>query len=976
LHCALRLLIFALLCRALVAQTATLKGRVTDESGAVVPGAAVTLTNAGGVQAVVSGADGTYSFSRLSAGEYTIASSAPLLALPKAEKISLRAGANSFDLRLMVTTATQQVTVLENGPPALSTEASNNASAVVIRGDDLGALSDDPEDLAADLQALAGPSAGPGGGSIYIDGFSGGQLPPKESIREIRINQNPFSPEFDRLGYGRIEIFTKPGSDNFHGILRYNMGTAAWNGRNPYAAEKAPFLLQEFENSVSGPLSKRASFTLDLQRHMVDNGSVSNGVTLDASLAPMPFTSVRTTPQRRWVANPHIDYRLNDNHTLTIRYLFTHGDIRDAGIGGFDVISRGYHLGYLYDTFQVAETALHGASVNETRFQYFRASNHTDANTVAPTIQVAGSFNGGGAPVSGGHDTQNSFEFQNNTSILRGKHAVRFGVRLRGQTDDSFAPVNFNGTFMFTGGLAPQLTTENGMVMNAAGQAAMIQIPSIEQYRRTLLFQRMGMSPDAVRALGGGASQFTINAGNPETAVHQVDAGVFAGDDWHVRSNLTLSFGLRYEIQTNIADHADIAPRIALAWAPRAGRSRTARTVIRAGFGIFYDRFALANTLTAARYNGVVQQQYVVSNPDMYPNVPLLSSGAVEATLARQQVDAHLRAPYIMQSAVTLERQLPWNSTLAITYTNAHGVHTLRSSDINAPLPATDTQSKPAIGLCPYGQPGPIFLMTSSGLYNQNQLIVNTNARLLPGLSLFGYYVFNRANSNSDGLNSYPANPYNFAGEYGPAATDIHHRVIAAGTVATRWLIRVNPFLTMQSGAPFNITSGQDQFGTTLYNSRPGIATDARRPGVIATPYGLLDPNPIAGEEVLRRNAGRGPWVVALNLAINKTWGFGPEKRTATAAAAAPTGASQTGAVITQPPRGFLTPFVMNHRYSVVLGLTVRNLLNHTNPGPIVGNIASPLFGRANQMYGQFTGDGFSESASNRRIEMQLRLVF
>src|SRR6201999_84566 len=158
-----------------------------------------------------------------------------------------------------------------NAGPAVSVDPSQNAGALVLRGTDLQALSDDPDDLQADLQALAGPSAGPSGGQIYIDGFTGGTLPSKDSIREIRINQNPFSPEYDKLGYGRIEIFTKPGSDHLHGTIGYNLGTRIWNGRNPYAAEKAPFLLQEFENSVSGPLNKHTSFTLDLERHMVDN---------------------------------------------------------------------------------------------------------------------------------------------------------------------------------------------------------------------------------------------------------------------------------------------------------------------------------------------------------------------------------------------------------------------------------------------------------------------------------------------------------------------------------------------------------------------------------------------------------------------------------------------------------------------------------------------------------------------------------
>jgi hypothetical protein len=659
-----------------------------------------------------------------------------------------------------------------------------------------------------------------------------------------------------------------------------------------------------------------------------------------------------------------------------LRYLFTYGDIRDAGIGGFDLISRGYHLQFQYDTFQIAETSVHGASVNETRFQYYRTTNQITANTLAPEIQVAGAFNGGGSSIPNGHDAQNNFELQNNTSILHGKHSWRFGVRLRGQTDDSYAPVNYNGTFSFNGELAPELGANNQPVMNA-GQPVMIQISSIEQYRRTLLFENLGIAPVAIRALGGGASQFTINTGNPETSVHQVDAGLFAGDDWRIRPNFTLNLGLRYEVQTNIGDHADIAPRVAFAWAPGSVKGKTAKTVVRGGFGIFYDRFVLANVLTAARYNGVVQQQFVITNPDTYPAIPSLqSSGANRSTQAIQEIDAHLRAPEIMQSALTLERQWPRNTTLAITYTNSHGLHVLRSEDINAPLPGTWSLAKPLSGVFPYGPGGPIFLMTSSGLYNQNQVIFNVNSKISSGLSLFGYYVLNRAYSNSDGLGTFPANQYSSAGEYGPASTDIRNRLIFAGTLATRWLIRVNPFVTMQSGTPFNITAGQDLFDTTLYNSRPGIAPSPNLPGVIATPYGLLDPNPTPQETLLGRNAGRGPWIVSLNLRINKSWGFGPEKTSGDVVSARAVGGGQSGGVLTQPPRSLFSPPTNNHRYTIVAGMSVRNLLNHTNPGPTIGNIASPLFGSANQMYGQVNGEGFSENASNRRLEMQLRFVF
>src|ERR1035438_1228511 len=132
----------------------------------------------------------------------------------------------------------QEVTVQGEAGPSLSVEPDNNATALVLKGEDLQALPDDPDDLSDALQALAGPGAGPSGGQIYIDGFSGGQLPPKESIREIRINQNPFSAEYDRLGFGRIEILTKPGTDRFRGMLFLNDSDAEFDSRNPFASNK------------------------------------------------------------------------------------------------------------------------------------------------------------------------------------------------------------------------------------------------------------------------------------------------------------------------------------------------------------------------------------------------------------------------------------------------------------------------------------------------------------------------------------------------------------------------------------------------------------------------------------------------------------------------------------------------------------------------------------------------------------------
>jgi hypothetical protein len=859
---------------ALMGQTATLTGRVFDQSGAVVPGAKVELRagEAGRTRSITAGGDGGYSAAGLTPGLYAVRASAAQMFMPEPMSIDVHAGAQTLNLQLKVAAAAQHLTIDDSAPPAVSTDANSNASATVIKGNDLESLSDDPEDLQADLQALAGPSAGPGGNQILIDGFSTGDLPPKESIREVRVNQNPFSPDYDKLGLGRVEVFTKPGTDKFHGVIPYNLGTEHWNSRNPYAAQKAPFLLQELETSFSGPLTRRSSFTVDLEKQNVDNGSVSNGVTLDpATLAPTAFSSVLKTPQRRLRVVPHIDYQLNESNFLAVRYNYTESSIGKSGIGGFDLISRGYDQKNRFDTVQLIETFIHGSAVNETRFQYYRWHYEEMPDVEGPEIQVLGAFYGGGSNDPGDRQMQANYELQNNTYLVRGSHSWRFGVRLRGQKIDSDYRNNFSGTFTYT---------------------------NIQQYRDTLL----GV-PSAGPAL------FTISAGTPETKVAQFEPSFFMGDDWRLRPNLTVSLGLRYEMQTNIRDRSDVAPRLGFAWSPKAGK-----TVLRGGFGIFYDRFSLTNTLNADRNNGIVQQQYVVTDPG-YTTVPSIASLQGSSEQARQEVYAGLRAPYTMQVAFTVERQLLRSTTLATTWTNAHSLHVLRSEILLRP-----------------GQ-GPVFLMSSAGLYNQNQLIFNLNSKINKTVSIFSSYVLNKAMSNTDGVNTYPGSPYNYAGEYGPALTDIRNRVQFGGTIELRWNIRLSPLVTYQSGMPFNITSGTDPYGTTLYFARPGLG------GPLQTPYGALDPNPAPGEPTIGRNAGRGPAQVLANLRINKTW----------------------------PLWG---------RSTLSVGLSMRNLLNHTNTGPIIGNISSSLFGFANQMAGNSNGQGFSENANNRRLELQVRVTY
>ncbi|HUB00154.1 MAG TPA: carboxypeptidase regulatory-like domain-containing protein, partial [Terracidiphilus sp.] len=284
---------------------AAVHGHVADPSGARVPGATVTVTNALGVavKSATADATGDYTITGLAPGNYIVEVQMPGFALFTSPTFALAAGESKHvDVALAIAVAQQQVEVASEGGPSVSTEASANTNAIVLKGKDLDALSDDPDELSSELQALAGPAAGPNGGQIYIDGFTGGQLPPKSAIREIRINQNPFSAEFDHIGFGRIEILTKPGADRLRGSFYYSDSNAALNSRNPFSDNKPNFSSQMFSGNVGGPLNKRTSYYLDFERRDITDNADINALELNppyTSLNPFQYQTAVITPNTR-----------------------------------------------------------------------------------------------------------------------------------------------------------------------------------------------------------------------------------------------------------------------------------------------------------------------------------------------------------------------------------------------------------------------------------------------------------------------------------------------------------------------------------------------------------------------------------------------------------------------------------------------------------------------------------------------------
>ena len=977
---------------------ATLKGRVTDEFGGVIVGASVTVIDATGVErkTAKTNGDGLFVIAGVAPGKYTVRATAAGFAAYENAEVDLAAGRSAqLDITLKVTIEQQKVTV-SAAAGGVNTEPDNNLGAVVLRGSDLEALPDDPDDLAAALQALAGPSAGPNGGQIYIDGFTGGRLPPLSSIREIRINSNPYSAEYDRPGIGRTEIFTKPGTESFNGQALFNFNNQALNARNPFAPTPA-YLSRRFEGELSGPIvKKKASFFFDFEKRDINDDAIINATILDPSLNIVSLSQSVPTPNRRTEFSQRVDYALNPKHTLVARYEFEHPS-SVTGVGGFSLASRQYKTSNTQQTIRLTETAiLNQTTVNETRFQFNHQASGDTANNSIPTINVQEAFTGGGSQIGLSATRQNRFEIVNNTSMAMGTHTFRFGARLRHISIESISPQNFSGTWMFAG-------TRGGLT-------------SIQAYQITLQGLRNGMTPTQIRLAGGGATQFTIATGNPKASVSQWDFGGFSQDDWKFRPNLTLSFGLRYENQDNVSSNLNFAPRFGFAWAPGpSSRQHPAKTTIRGGFGIFYDRVSENLTLTANRLNGTNQKQFIVTDPALlnsFPNIPSIASLAAQP-VSIYQLAKDIRAPYTMQAAVSVERALPHNFTTSVTYSHSRTLHLLRARAINAPLPGTFVPGVPNSGVRPLGNINNYFEYDSTGRFDQNQLIVTLGSRLSRNVTFNINYSFSKANSDSDGSGTFAANPYDFTDEYGRASNDIRHRFTLFGTFRTRWGISLNPFLIVTSGAPFNITIGHDLNGDTLFTERPAFADDLAKPGIIVTKFGTFDPNPTAGERIIPRNFGNGPGSVIANLRVSKTWGFGGEKRSSAQAqgqgnrgeggglggARGPGGAGgprgggggprgggagggggARGGGGGRVGGGFGGAGGESKKYSLTFSMNFQNILNHANLGRPVGNLSSQLFGISTTSAGNFGGFGGGRGGGtppyNRLIDAQIRFNF
>jgi hypothetical protein len=829
---------FALFTSVCLAQTkavsdASLELVIKDPSGALIANAHLQLIKNGKVESSTqTNQKGEARFSRIVIGRSQIHLEAPGFKPRDIDLADLHPGSNRTEITLEIDPIKADVNVSREARERNS-DPNGPSFTNVMTEDQIAQLPDDPDEFENAINQLAGPDA-----QMRVNGFKGGKLPPKSQIREIRFRLNPYAAENHEAGHGFVDIITKPGVNSWHGSFNFGFRDEALNGRQAFARVRGPEQQRRFGLSMDGPLWKnRTSLFLN-----VDGSLFFDAKTVVATLPSGTVSDLVFRPSRRLNLDARIEHVLNKTHTSRFEYQRNAVLQNNLGAGDFDLPSRGFSQNQTEQLLRVADSGVIGKKFfNETRFQMRWLDTKARSFTDGQTILVPGSFNSGSAQRSGGRQ-QLEFELDDNVDYALEKHGVRFGMQLEGghyRSDDS---VNARGTFQFA---------------NLAAYQA------------------------------GLPTQFTQRIGDPTVSYSQYQLGWYVQDDYRVRKNLTVSYGVRQELQTNLSGKLNLAPRMGFVWSPKKNGSIN----VRGGAGIFFDWFGAQVFEQTLRVDGQRQRDLVVTNPG-YPD-PF--SGGTSTTLPprRIQSDPQLKLPYVILASLGVETTPFKLFRLTTNYQYQRGVNLLRSQ-----------------------KTGNVTNITSSGYSSAHRLTIGVGpAKFVNGFFWSANYLLMKNTNDTDGPFSLPMDNSNLRAERGPAASDIRQFFSA---FASRKLVKgfaVSAIVNATSALPYNITTGFDDNGDTVINDRPvGVG----------------------------RNSGRGAarWEIGSRLSWGKN--FGPEQKQA--------GGPQIRMVRLGGGEGAAPPSIgmaNTKKYRLEFYAQAFNLLNHTNLGSFSGVETSPFFGHA-----------------------------
>ncbi len=952
------------------AQNVTVRGQIVDEFSAVIPNAEITLVNKDGKpRAVKSNFNGEFSIPNVAPGIYTLTSTFQGFQPFVENDLKVPVAGGSLTITMNVASV-NVVTDVAADNTAVSTEPDQNMNAVVLGEDFVKNLPDNEDDLRDFLNALAGPTAASGNGQgaeILVDGFGGGRLPPKEAIMQIRVNQNPFSAEYSNPGFGRIEIITKPGNDRWRGSGSWGYRNSALDARNAFAKEKPELTLNRWNFNFGGPIiKKRMSATVFADRNNSDGSNTTVARTLDGDfVANVPTQTINT------FIGVRTDYLLNNKNTLNVSYNyrasesinqefavrfgggFFFGGGGGFGGGGFGgggggssnlLPERGSNRESTDHNLRISETwIINSKMIHEARFQYEREYSDQIPNSTGVAINVLDSFNGGGSTCCPNTATEQSFEYQDYLTVTSkgSRHTVKGGVQLQYDRYTDISGSNFNGTFQF---------------------------PNLERYELALI--------DPLSPLGR-ATQFTINQGDPSIEYGMFRGSWFVGDDWRVKPNLTVSFGLRYEFQNRIDDQLNFAPRFGVAWSP----FKSGKTTVRVGGGIFFDRLRNNQYENSIRFNGQAQQSYLVFNAIFAPTTEeaiRLNQLSPTSNTVLRPLDQALKEPYDINGSLILEQQLPKGFVGTITYLYSKGINQFRTRNINAPYPDPNDPTKL---IKPFPDQGIIYQTESSANSQTNRISFGFNRRM-GKLVTFGNYTLSWIKSNGEGV---PANNYDLAREWGRSSADRRHTFFTGAFLTLPKGFRVNTFINASSGSPFNITTGLDANRDGSQNDRP-LDADGRMIGrnsdLSASLYSLPQFNRLIcppgqncnfteGENkgkidssqlvtmrsFLQQNypngvIAQGPGSFSVTMNVSKTFGFGKSSnQMSQGGQGGGGGMGRGGGGGGRGGPGGGGPMMGGFggaegaRFSLTLQVGVTNLFNRVNFGQYGGTLGSAFFG-------------------------------
>ena len=906
------------------AQEPPLSGTVTDPSGAVIVGAEVQLQGHGLTLHQKTGHDGRYRFRTLRRGQYDLHVSSA--GFQPATQITIHeAEPQTVDVRLAIATRKDSVEV-QDGTNGVGLDEANNASTIVIDHRRMNALSDDPDRLAEQLRELT-----PTGAEVVVDGFRNLPVPPKSEIEEIKIVSNSYPPENPFPGGASIEITTKGGSDEFHGSGSFDYNNQSFDTRNPFftGPELPSFSNQSIYANLSGPIRKqKAWWVFNYARRAQDKTALVNAEMLNSDLDEIAVNQGVPVPRLRPHIEPRVDYQIKPGNLLSVLFLHGSDNTNNVGAGGYSLASHGYSFLYRYDQFRASDSAqLSPHLLTSNSFLIMRGPMDMRDNESNPAIIVPGAFEGGGAQMGDSHQVNTWSEINSLTSFSKGHHVLKWGASLDTTEIRDASYANFGGTYTFQGGTGPQLIGSLQPV-----PCTSIPLTALDVYQRTLRLQAAGIGAATIRALGGGAYQFTLNAGTPNVDLDEAGLGLFAGDEWRVRPTVSFNYGFRYERQNDIPRGANWAPRLGFAWAPM----RLGKTVIRGGMGAFYTDIPSDTVLNSLLFNGKTQRSYSVFNPDFFPSIP--TSGQLASDQSPQQLQLlspHLERGQLWQASVALEREVNKYVRLSAGYAERRGVHLELTRNINAPLPGT--YSGPGTGTYPFGDDLVRLSTESTGLSRTHELSV-TSSIVFKNFTMSGSYLLSYGMTDAE-PEMYPSDPYNIRLDWGPSTfDDVRHRLMLFGTIPLPMKFTLGEFFTMSSGDPYNITTGLDLNRNASLTARPALLAGVTAAGCSGAylqyepDFGCfrLDPTPNAQIE---RNSGRGPWQTFLSdLSLERSWNLKPGKGTPRKAEAS---GDDDDAV---PTSGSST---------VGLGIEAQNPFNQTVYAAPEGDLSSPYFGQS-----------------------------